>query len=68
MPFHQRDFAKIPELKNPLFQQSLECGIWENAQPYSVFQFIEGKMLRDVVGNKNNPITAPTLSIEQECV
>lgn len=65
MPFHQRDFAKIPELKNPLIQQSLECGIWENAQPYSVFQFIEGKMLRDVVGNKDNPITTPTLSIEQ---
>ena len=65
MPFHQRDFQKIQELKNPLIQQSLECGIWRGQYPYSVFQFIEGKMLRDVVGNKDTPITTITLSCEQ---
>lgn len=64
-PFHQRDFPKIPELKNLLIQQSLECGIWKNHHPYSVFQFIEGKMLRDVVGNKDTPITTIVLSCEQ---
>ena len=52
MPFHKRDFPNIGALKNPLIQQSLECGIFEvegNPTPYSVFQFIEGRMLRDVV-------------------
>lgn len=29
MPFHKRDFPKIGALKNPLIQQSLECGIFE---------------------------------------
>ncbi len=60
MPFHKRDFPQIEALKNPLIQQSLESGIFTEggaSQPYSVFQFIEGKMLRDVVGNKDTPAT-----------
>lgn len=52
MPFHKRDFPKIGALKNPLVQQSLDCGVFEgdcSPAPYSVFRFIEGRMLRDVV-------------------
>lgn len=52
MPYHKRDFSKIDALKNPLIQQSLDCGVFEaegKPTPYSVFQFIEGRMLRDVV-------------------
>ncbi len=65
MPFHKRGFPRIPALKNKLIQQSLECGVFANgatSRPYSVFQFIEGEMLRAVVGNKDAPIDAPTIS------
>lgn len=60
MPFHKRDFQKIDALKNPLVQQSLECGIFDDGgvpSPYSVFQFVEGRMLRDVVESKQPSLT-----------
>lgn len=68
MPYHNKYFPQIPALHSRLVQQSLGSGIYadgKNRVPYSVFEYIEGRMLRDVVGNKDFPVPLPSISVRQ---